>query len=48
MATETVYAVTDLPAEQGRPHQLATWLRSYWSIENRLHWVRSPGVGGVS
>jgi predicted transposase YbfD/YdcC len=38
--TETVYAVTDLTAEQGRPDQLATWLRGHWCIENRLHWVR--------
>jgi len=43
--TETVYAVTDLPAEQARPHQLATWLRGHWSIENRLHWVRDVTLG---
>ena len=38
--TETVYAVTDLTADQARPDQLATWLRGHWSIEVRLHWVR--------
>ncbi len=43
--TETVYAVTDLPAEQARPHQLATWLRGHWCIENRLHWVRDVTFG---
>jgi predicted transposase YbfD/YdcC len=43
--TETVYAVTDLTAEQGRPDQLATWLRGHWCIENRLHWVRDVTFG---
>lgn len=43
--TEIVYAVTDLPAEQARPHQLATWLRGHWCIENRLHWVRDVTLG---
>jgi predicted transposase YbfD/YdcC len=42
--TETVYAVTDLAPEQARPHQLATWLRGHWCIENRLHWVRSRDI----
>lgn len=44
-STETVYAVTDLTAEQGRPDQLATWLRGHWCIENRLHWVRDVTFG---
>ena len=43
--TETVYAVTDLTAEQGHPDQLATWLRGHWCIENRLHWVRDVTFG---
>ena len=43
--TETVYAVTDLAPEQARPHQLATWLRGHWCIENRLHWVRDVTFG---
>ncbi len=43
--TETVYAVTDLTADQAQPHQLATWLRGHWSIENRLHWVRDVTFG---
>jgi predicted transposase YbfD/YdcC len=38
--TETVYAITDLPAHQGRPDQLAAWIRGQWQIENALHWVR--------
>jgi predicted transposase YbfD/YdcC len=37
---ETVYAITSLPAEQAQPGDLAHWIRSHWSIENRLHWVR--------
>jgi predicted transposase YbfD/YdcC len=23
---------------------LASWVRGHWHIENKLHWVRSPGV----
>jgi predicted transposase YbfD/YdcC len=42
--TETVYAIVTLPAEQASPAELATWIRSHWFIENRLHWVNSPGV----
>jgi predicted transposase YbfD/YdcC len=38
--TETVYAITSLPAEQAQPAQLATWVRDHWKIENQLHWVR--------
>ena len=38
--TETVYAITDLRVHQARPAQLATWIRSHWSIENKVHWVR--------
>ena len=43
--TETVYAVTDLTADQARPDQLATWRRGHWCIENRLHWVRDVTFG---
>ena len=38
--TETVYAITDLPAHQARPDELAGWIRGHWQIENGLHWVR--------
>ena len=38
--TETVYAITDLPAHQARPDELAAWIRGHWQIENGLHWVR--------
>ncbi len=39
-STETVYAITDLTAQQAQPHHLATWLRGHWTIEVGLHWVR--------
>jgi len=39
-STETVYAVTDLPAEQATTAELAGWLRGHWIIENSAHWIR--------
>ena len=44
-STETVYAITSLTAIQARPAELAAIIRGHWSIEDRLHWVRSPGAG---
>jgi predicted transposase YbfD/YdcC len=38
--TVTVYAITSLPFQQARPARLADLLRSHWTIENGLHWVR--------
>lgn len=43
--TETSYAITSLPAAKARPHQLATWIRGHWKIENQLHWVRDVTYG---
>jgi predicted transposase YbfD/YdcC len=37
---ETVYGITSLPAEQASPTQLLEMLRSYWHIENSLHYPR--------
>jgi len=37
---ETLYGVTSLPAEQASPSQLLDMLRSYWHIENNLHYPR--------
>jgi predicted transposase YbfD/YdcC len=37
---EIVYGVTSLSAEQASPVQLLTMLRSYWHIENSLHYPR--------
>jgi predicted transposase YbfD/YdcC len=38
--TVTVYAITSLGFEQARPARLADLLRSHWTIENGLPWVR--------
>lgn len=32
--------MTSLAADQATPEHLATYVRSHWSIENRIHWVR--------
>lgn len=37
---ETIYGVTSLSAEQASPAQLLEMLRSYWRIENSLHYPR--------
>jgi predicted transposase YbfD/YdcC len=37
---ETVYGITSLSAEQASPVQLLEMLRSYWHIENSLHYPR--------
>jgi hypothetical protein len=43
-STETVYAVTSPAATQARRAELAAIVRGHLLIEDRLHWVRSPGV----
>lgn len=37
---ETLYGITSLPAEQASPARLLEMLRSYWGIENGLHYRR--------
>jgi predicted transposase YbfD/YdcC len=37
---ETIYGVTSLAAEQASPSELLYMLRSYWQIENALHYPR--------
>ncbi len=37
---ETVFGITNLPADQASPAQLLQMLRSYWQIENGLHYPR--------
>ena len=37
---ETVFGITSLPADQASPAQLLQMLRSYWQIENGLHYPR--------
>jgi predicted transposase YbfD/YdcC len=44
-STETVYAITDLTAEQATPAELAGWLRGHWTIENSAHWIRDVVFG---
>jgi predicted transposase YbfD/YdcC len=44
-STGTVYAITDLPAHQARPAQIAGWIRGHWHIENKVHWVRDVTYG---
>ncbi len=38
--TETVHAVTDLPAHQASAAELAAWARGHWIIENTVHWTK--------
>ncbi|WP_345128457.1 ISAs1 family transposase, partial [Streptomyces chiangmaiensis] len=38
-STETVYAITDLPAEQATAAEIASWARGHWTVENTVHWV---------
>jgi predicted transposase YbfD/YdcC len=37
---ETLYVITDLTSRQASPQRLAAIVRSQWTIENRLHFVR--------
>lgn len=37
---ETVYLVTSLSAREAGPEHIAAYIRSHWSIENQVHWVR--------
>jgi predicted transposase YbfD/YdcC len=37
---EIIYGITSLPAELASPQQLLQMLRSYWQIENGLHYPR--------
>ena len=43
--TVIVYAITSLSFEQARPARLADLIRSHWTIENGLHWVRDVTFG---
>ncbi|MFE2611731.1 transposase, partial [Streptomyces mirabilis] len=38
--TETVYAVTDLPAHRASPAEIASWARGHWIIENTVRWTK--------
>jgi predicted transposase YbfD/YdcC len=41
---EVIYGITSLAAEQATPQQLLTMLRSYWQIENGLHYPRDVSL----
>jgi len=41
---EIAYGITSLPVGLAGPRHLATYARNHWAIENREHYVRSPGV----
>jgi predicted transposase YbfD/YdcC len=44
-SVETVYAITSLGHRDADPRLLAGWIRSHWTIENSLHWVRDVTEG---
>ncbi|MGW2207715.1 ISAs1 family transposase [Streptomyces sp. NPDC001774] len=44
-STETVYAITDLPAEQASADEIASWARGHWTVENTVHWCRDVTFG---
>jgi predicted transposase YbfD/YdcC len=44
-SSETVYAITDLPAEQASAAEIAAWARGHWTVENTVHWVRDVVFG---
>ncbi len=41
---EIIYGITSLSAEQASPLELLTMLRSYWHIENSLHYPRDVSL----
>lgn len=44
---EVVYLLTSADHTTAPPAVLAEWIQHHWRIENKLHWVRSPGVGDL-
>ncbi|MGI5143819.1 ISAs1 family transposase [Streptomyces sp. CA-106110] len=44
-SSQTVYAITDLPAEQADAAEIAAWARGHWTVENTVHWVRDVVFG---
>ena len=39
--------ITSLSAREAAPEHLAGYVRGHWAIENKIHWVRSPGATGL-
>ncbi|WP_411969475.1 ISAs1 family transposase [Geodermatophilus sp. YIM 151500] len=44
-SVKIVYAITSLSHRDADPRLLAGWIRSHWTIENCLHWVRDVTEG---
>ncbi|MGW3426309.1 ISAs1 family transposase [Streptomyces phaeochromogenes] len=44
-SSETVYAITDLTAEEANAAKIASWARGHWTVENTVHWVRDVVFG---
>ncbi|MCX4826994.1 ISAs1 family transposase [Streptomyces sp. NBC_01142] len=44
-SSETVYAITDLTAEEASAAEIASWARGHWTVENTVHWVRDVAFG---
>ncbi|MEU4303853.1 ISAs1 family transposase [Kitasatospora aureofaciens] len=40
VSRQTIYAITDLTSQEASPERLGRLVRSQWTIENRLHFVR--------
>ncbi len=47
-SVEVVYLISSANHQDAPPATLAAWVQGHWGIENRLHWVRSPGVSWLS
>ncbi len=47
-SVEVVYIITSAGHLAAPPATLAAWVLGHWGIENRVHWVRSPGVSWLS
>ena len=43
-----VFIVTSLDAREASPAHIAGYVRGHWTIENKVHWVRSPGAASPS
>ena len=43
-STQVVYLLTNLPPELATPELLERWSRLYWTIENRVHYVRDTAL----
>jgi predicted transposase YbfD/YdcC len=41
---QVIYGLTSLSADQASPETLLQMLRSYWQIENRLHYPRDVSL----